>query len=296
MSKVYQVITDRMLALLDKGTVPWHMPWNPGLAPRGYGSSKPYRGINAFITACQSYGSPYYFTAKKCNELGGKIKKGEKATPICLWQFKDRKDPDGNIMCDDEGNPMKSVLFRYYNVFNADQIEGLDIPREKLYPEVETNDINRVELCEQVYQSMPNRPKLLARDQRAYYKPSEDLVNMPKFKSFNTPEEYYSTLFHELGHSTGHKSRLNRKSMQQVNLFGSHEYSKEELVAEMTAAFLCAECGIEQPVIENQAAYIKGWVSKLREKDNEKLIVEAAQAAQKAADFILGIKKGGDDE
>jgi antirestriction protein ArdC len=135
---------------------------------------------------------------------------------------------------------------------------------------------------------MPKAPVIEHKEQRAYYRPSSDVVNIPMPDLFRSDEEYYSTLFHELTHATGHQSRLNREELSKVSLFGSHDYSKEELVAEMGAAFLCGHCGIEPSVIENQAAYIQGWLKKLQ--DNKKWLVYAAANAQRAADFILGIK------
>jgi antirestriction protein ArdC len=134
---------------------------------------------------------------------------------------------------------------------------------------------------------MPNAPMIEHNEPRAYYQPPEDRVNMPKSNLFQSNEEYYSTLFHELAHSTGHKSRLDRDEISKVNLFGSHDYSKEELVAEMGSAFLCGHCSIEPSVIENQAAYIQNWLRKLH--SNKKWLVYAAAKAQKAADFILGV-------
>jgi antirestriction protein ArdC len=135
---------------------------------------------------------------------------------------------------------------------------------------------------------MPNAPSIERKEARAYYQVSGDVVNMPKENLFQSDEEYYSTLFHELIHSTGHESRLNRDEISKTNLCGSHDYSKEELVAEMGAAFLCGRCGIEPSVIENQAAYIQGWLKKL--KSHKKWLIYAAAKAQKATDFILGVE------
>ena len=132
---------------------------------------------------------------------------------------------------------------------------------------------------------MPDRPAVEDKEARAYYRPAIDLVNVPAIRYFESGEEYYSTLFHELAHSTGHAKRLNREGVNEVAAFGTAIYSKEELIAEMSAAYLCASCGIEQKTLNNSAAYIGGWLRKL--KDDKRLVVFAAAAAQKAADFIL---------
>ena len=134
---------------------------------------------------------------------------------------------------------------------------------------------------------MQKSPVIEHNEPRAYYRPPDDVVNMPKANLFQSDEEYYSTLFHELAHSTGHGSRLDRDEISKVSLFGSHDYSKEELVAEMGSAFLCGRCGISPKVIDNQAAYIQAWLKQLQ--SNKKWLVYAAAKAQKAADFILGI-------
>ena len=139
---------------------------------------------------------------------------------------------------------------------------------------------------------MPKRPLIEHEEQRAFYRPSDDKINMPETDSFFSDEEYYSTLFHELTHSTGHESRLNRMDSMKIAAFGSNSYSKEELCAEMGSAMLCGTCGIENETIENQSAYIKGWLSELR--SDKKFLIQAAAQAQKAADFILGRKFEGE--
>lgn len=133
---------------------------------------------------------------------------------------------------------------------------------------------------------MPKRPQLVRSGSRARYSPSRDIVEVPQERRFKEPEEFYSTLFHELSHATGHTSRLNRPGLMELSRFGSYSYSKEELVAEMGAAYLCGHAGIENAVIDNSAAYINSWLSRL--KKDKTLIVQAASQAQKAADYILG--------
>jgi antirestriction protein ArdC len=183
---------------------------------------------------------------------------------------------------DNPGETKDIPMIRYYKVFNAEQTEGID------YPKPPERDFNPIEEAEKILAGMPNRPAITHGEARAYYRPSEDRVNLPPQGSFTSDEAYYSTLFHELAHATGHASRLDRKEITEVNLFGSHDYSKEELVAEMGSAYLCGASGISPQTIDNQAAYIHGWLRKLR--DDQKFVVLAAAKAQKAADYILNIR------
>lgn len=169
------------------------------------------------------------------------------------------------------------------SVFNIEQTEGISHP-----PAEETNNLfDPITIAEEIIAAMPIKPDIRYGGNRAYYSPSLDYVQLPQQHTFDTIEEFYNTSFHELAHATGHQSRLARKSILEPSYFGSHEYSKEELVAEMGAAFLCGHCGIENRTIENSAAYIGGWLKALT-KDRT-LLVHAAAAAQKAADYILNI-------
>jgi antirestriction protein ArdC len=213
---------------------------------------------------------------KQAKGKGGRVKKGEKGFPVVFWKWVHVKDPES------ESGKKRVPFLRYYTVFNLEQTEGIDIP------EPQTRDFNPIMKAERVIHGMPNAPVIEHNEPRAYYQPSEDVVNMPKANLFQTDEEYYSTLFHELTHSTGHASRLNRDEISKMSPFDSQDYSKEELVAEIGSAFLCGHCGIEPSVIENQAAYIQSWLKQLR--SNKKWLVYAAAKAQKAADYILGVK------
>lgn len=277
----YQVITDRILALLEAGTVPWHKPWNAETGmPKNLASGKPYRGINVFMLGTQHYGSPYWLTFKQCKAPGGSVKRGEKSTPVVFWKISEYQHEND----DGETETRKSFLLRYYNVFNVEQCEGIDAPTVE---DVE-HDHEPIPHCEQIVTGMPNAPSIEHREAQAYFRPRTDTVNMPKLSLFDTPEEYYSTLFHELTHSTGHKSRLNRKTLTDICPFGSINYSKEELCAEMGAAYLCGTTGIENRTIDKSAAYINGWLAKLRR--DPKVLVNAAAQAQKAADHIMAME------
>jgi antirestriction protein ArdC len=280
MCKVYDIINQRITDLLEQGTIPWHKPWNASTNyPKNLVSKKEYRGINIFILASSPYSSPYWMTFKQVQDKGGHVIKGEKSMPVIFWKWLDRKDDD----------PVtgKIPMLRYYNVFNLEQTEGITAP----VPEESINDHQPLPLPEHIFKNMPQRPELKFGGNRAYYSPSLDYVQLPHLSTFDTPEEYYSTLFHEITHATGHQSRVGRKSILEPSYFGSHSYSKEELVAEMGAAFLSGYCGIENVTIENSAAYIQGWLKAL--KNDKTLLIHAAAQAQKAADFILN-RKGGE--
>jgi antirestriction protein ArdC len=276
---VYQVITDRVIALLQQGTVPWQKPWQGAeLAPQNLVSRKPYRGVNVFLLHAMHYTSPFWLTFKQAQELGGHVRKGEKACPVVFWKWLD---------VERDGDKERVPFLRYYSVFNVAQCEGIEAhvpsatgPKREHSP---------VEAAERIVADMPKRPLIKHGQAQAFYHPSDDFVGMPSPEQFRSGEGYYSVLFHELTHSTGHESRLARKGVAgsegQWSAFGSQSYSKEELVAEMGAAFLCGQAGIVERTIENSASYIANWLSKL--KDDAKLVVQAAAQAQKAADFIL---------
>jgi antirestriction protein ArdC len=182
------------------------------------------------------------------------------------------------------GEPVKIPVLRYYNVFNAEQVEGIEIPDAAKFEPIEFKPI---EAAEQIASNYAGGPGVQHDGgQRACYRPTTDAVHMPERTRFASVEEYYSTLFHELSHSTGHSSRLDRKLNTNPMPFGSPDYGKEELVAEMSAAFLCSHAGIQPTVIVNQAAYLAGWLKQL--KSDKKLVISAASQAQRAADWIRG--------
>ena len=283
-STVYDIVTDQVLKLLERGTVPWHRPWHGGELPQNLVSRKAYRGINPFLLGCTGYASPYWLSYKQAQQRGGNVRKGEKSTLVVFWKRWTTEKRDAET---GEKTSTTLPILRYYRVFNVEQCEGVEAP------ELADKDFEPIERCESVVADMPNAPTIENRETRAYYRPRTDTVNMPRPELFNSAPEYYSTLFHELTHSTGHVSRLRRKDIEDVQPFGSADYSREELVAEMGAAFLCGHCGIEAATIENTAAYLNGWLRKLR--DDRKLVIVAAAQAQRAADCILGVSwEGGD--
>lgn len=274
--KVYEVITDRILAALDEGTIPWRKPWKCGGAPRNLVTGKPYRGLNILLTAMQGYASPYWLTYKQATERNGQVRKGEKGTPVVFWNWKTKQVQNTNGDIEEKDIP----FMRYYTVFNTAQIDGLTLPED-----IAGESFAPIVPCEEVISKMPSPPTIVHGFTQASYSSSKDQVRMPPRASFTSEASYYATLYHELVHSSGHPSRLGRKGIEEKNAFGSPEYSKEELIAECGASFLCGYTGIVNDTIENQAAYIEHWRKQLAA--DKKLVVSAAAQAQKAVDFIL---------
>lgn len=280
--KVADVITNRIIDKLNEGVVPWHRPWVGGSCPMNVVSKKEYRGINTFMLSMNGYSSPYWGTFKQISDLGGQINKGEHGFPVVFYTWlDDKRDSDGELR--------KIPFMRFYKVWNLDQCSGIDMSKFTVAPELKENE--KIAKCEEIVENMQKRPEIRFNEQRAYYSPSKDFVNMPKMKSFKDSESYYSVLFHELTHSTGHESRLARKDYAE-GYFGSETYSKEELVAELGAAFLMGICGIENKTLDNTASYIQSWIKRL--KNDKTLIISASSLAQKSVDFILNKKFTGD--
>lgn len=272
-SSVYDIVTERILAELEKGEVPWRKPWRTR-PPANLISKKPYRGINVFLLAFAGYGSQFWLTFRQAQALGGNVRRGEHGTKIVFWKCNTRETESA----DGEIEEHKSAFLRYYTVFNLEQTEGLKalLRLPPAFP---------IEPAEKIVKGMPN-PPAFEQDSLAAYIPSRDMVTMPSRAAFGSQAEYYSTLFHELTHSTGHSKRLGREGIEKIQPFGSEDYSKEELVAEMGSAMLCGVAGIEQATISNSAAYLQSWAKRL--KADSRLIVSAARAAQEAADYIRG--------
>jgi antirestriction protein ArdC len=286
MSKVsvYEIITSEVVKSLELGVIPWRKPWKGDSVPCNFMSKRQYSGLNLFLLNSKPFNSKYFLTFLQVQELGGKIKKGEKATPVIFWKMLEK-----NYEKNGEVKKEEIPILRYYSVFNAEQIEGVDFKEES---EVEEDKIfSPIEKAENLLCSVKERiPRVeYSESRRAFFKPSDDFIHLPFPEFFEKREEYYSTLFHEIIHSTGHKERLNRDTLTDAVFFGDTNYSKEELVAEMGATFLCSHCDILDQTFENSKAYINSWISKLRK--NPKLVVEASSQAQKAMSFLLNLKK-----
>ena len=223
-----------------------------------------------------SYLNPWWVTFKQAKNRGGHVHKGEKGYPCIYWNT---YTPDLESGGSDASKPR--AFLRYYTLFNVEQCEDLEYPKT----EVKEKHFSPIEACERLVNRMPSPPGIEHRRNQAFYRPAEDIVNMPKPERFDSREAYYSTLFHEFIHSTGHESRLARPGIADELVFGSDKYSKEELIAEIGASYLCGHTSIENQ-IDNSAGYLAGWLRRL--KGDNRLIVHAAAQAQKAADWVLG--------
>jgi antirestriction protein ArdC len=283
---VYAIVTERIINLLEQGVVPWRRPWTSTGLPRNLVSKRPYNGINYFLLSASKYVSPFWLTYRQATELGGHVLKGEESTIVIFWKVEDLKQ-SGEDLDTEESNEKnrRRFLLRYYRVFNLEQCELPQSVLDKL-PKVETHEHDPIEAAERIIADMPNPPEIQYAGSKAFYSSVTDRITLPPRQLFISAEEQIATTYHEVSHATGHPKRLNRKSIMEAAPFGSPTYSFEEMIAEMSAAYLCAEAGISPAVIDNQAAYVGGWLKKLR--DDRKLVVHAAAQAQRAADYVLG--------
>jgi antirestriction protein ArdC len=283
---LYQGVTNQIIAMLDTGVVPWRSPILGKASaghPKNLHSGKRYRGVNVFLLAftawAKGYGSSCWLTFNQAKALGGTIKKGEKSSTVIFWKQLES--------IDEETQKSTTIpLLRYFNVFNVEQCDGIQALDVPVYEPIDFQPIEQAEHIVERY--LMDGPTVEHAGQQAVYMPVADSIRIPEPNRFTSSEEYYATLFHELAHSTGHSQRLDRKLDTQPHPFGTADYGKEELIAEMAAAFLCGDVGIQPAVIDNQAAYIGGWLKTI--KKDKRLVIAAAAAAQKAADWIHGVQ------
>ena len=281
-SNVYQMVTDRIIAELEKGRIPWNKPWT-GVRSGAFNriSKKPYSLINQMLLKYNGE----YATFKQWQDLGGHVRKGEKSEIVVFWKIYEKEEINDN----GEKEIKKIPLLRYYNVFHISQVEGVEpLPKEKL-----NNDIEPIEAADKIIIDYVTREHIdfqEMKSNKAFYSPASDKVVVPLKEQYQNINEYYSTTFHELTHSTGHKTRLDRLENGTVAAFGSEIYSKEELVAEIGSATILNALNIEtSQTFKNSAAYIQNWLQVL--KNDNKFIVSAASKAEKAVNFIFGIDK-----
>lgn len=275
----YQIVTNRILQALERGVVPWRKPWQTQAGPPCNAVSKrPYHGINLLLLSLASYQDHRWLTYKQAKDLGGFVKPGEQSAVAVFWkpwEVSDEEEASGEVK-------RRQVSFlRFYNLFNVSQCEDLDLPA---LAAAERPEPQRIAAAEALVRQMPGPPKMHKGDKQACYYPLLDTVQMPALGSFISSETYYCTLFHELAHATGHESRLNRSGVKAA--FGSKEYAREELIAELASAFCCATLGLDNSLIEDAANYIGGWLKTLQ--DDPRAIVVAASQAQRAADYLQG--------
>ena len=272
---IYKEITDRIIAQMENGIIPWQKPWIAGstTAAISHTTGKPYSLLNQMLLGRAGE----YATFKQIQAAGGRVRKGEKASMIVFWKWMTVKD--------EESNEEKEVPFlRYYNVFHISQCEGMSAKHAKPLPEAAEPDA----AAEAIIATYCSKSGVRLNHQdgdRAYYSPASDGITLPRRQQFKDTAEYYSTAFHELTHSAGHASRLNR--LEKVAFFGSEAYSKEELVAEIGASALVNYVGLETAnSFRNSAAYVQNWLSVL--KNDKRFIVSASGKAEKAVNLILG--------
>lgn len=286
----YEIVTEKIVGLLEQGIVPWRRPWSAVGAPRNLVSGRPYRGVNFFLLSAAKFVSPFWLTLRQANQLAGRIRKGESSQLVIFWKVDaydgDAAEPEATAEPIGVDAPTRRrFLLRFYRVFNLQQCELPQAVLDRL-PKIETHRHEPIAAAERIIAGMPNPPEIEYAGDKAFYSPSADRITLPRPELFDNVAELYATAFHELSHATGHPKRLARESIAEAAPFGSPVYASEELVAEMGAAFLCAEAGISPAVLENQSAYIKGWLAKLR--GDQRLVTLAAAQAQHAADYVLG--------
>ncbi len=282
-ARIYEAVTSTILASLRRGVVPWKKPWHTAASlPMNIATRKPYRGVNVFLLALAPYTDHRWLSFKQAEELGGRVRRGERATMVIFWkQWEKPEDED-----DKEGKRTVIPVLRYYCVWNVEQCEGL--PVSKVEPLPPRPEHERSRQAEALIQSMIDPPRIEEKGDSAWYHPGRDLVRVPPLSSFHSADQYYGTLFHELAHAVGHPKRLNRPGVADRQQFDAGEYSREELVAELTSAFCCATVGLDNSLTEDAASYIGGWLQVLG--NDPKAVVVAAAQAQRSADWIKGIR------
>jgi antirestriction protein ArdC len=286
---IYAKVTTKIIADLERGNLTWLKPWQAGnpagdisLPRRSCG--KAYRGINVVMLWAsaveQGFNSPLWITYKQAAELGAQVRKGEKGSPVV---YADSFKKTGT---DTKGEDVETTIpfLKAYTVFNAEQVDGLP---EHFYTSTTpiSNDQPRIDALEQFFTA--TGAVIRHGGSKAYYSPSQDCVQMPEFAAFRDGESYYATLAHEITHWTSHPSRLDRQLGGKR--FGDAGYAMEELVAELGAAFLCAELAITPETREDHAAYIATWLKVLRH--DKRAIFTAASHAQRAADHLRGYRQ-----
>lgn len=264
-------------------TAPWRKLWNPAVGQdRNLDTDKPYRGGNVFMCAIQGYGSPFWATKKQIAKLGGEINRQDDGklvpyTPILFWNFPDAEQKAAG----------RFPFCKFYQVWNVEQTTGLEELAASKLESCGGAPVNPIAEAQAIVDGY-HGPTIRHGNSQAYYTPSTDTVSMPDMQAFENAEAFYSTLFHELAHSTGHRTRLGRDGVVNPVRFASHDYSEEELIAEMTAGMLTGLAGIDTPeTVENSAAYLDHWLAKLKREPS--WLASAGGQAQKAADLIRGI-------
>ena len=299
---VYEIITEKVIALIESSEkLPWQQSWkvakdgNPNL-PQNFKSKENYRGFNVFFLSMMMHfkksENPYFLTFKQITDLKGRLKKGSTAMSVVYYQKFEYAKTATNV---DPKDKDFSFVLKYYNVFHGDDIEGIDFKLENIQAYEKPANL-QIESCENILAKAPNMPRVQMFGNDAKYSVKtftdgriEEEIFVPKIENFTTPQEFYSTLFHELIHATGSPHRLDREDKKKRQKWGDSFYAFEELVAEMGASYLCAEAGVLYFTLNNSASYIQSWKSKVVNylKDEPKFFLRACSEAQKGADYIL---------
>jgi len=291
----YSVVTERFVKFIEEHKeLPWRKPWmvvQPEVPPMNYRTKTVFKGVNVFMCLMSGFSSPYWLTYNQAKDMGGYVRKGESGTPIVKWNPPDKQKLDAidadESLTDEQKAEKKRKVFGFYRVsweYNALQIEGIEFPQPE--PVEVRGAFNPIQEAEKVIEAMPNKPAIRHDEPSAYYNPMLDFVNLPACELFESEAHYYATLFHEIAHSTGHKDRLGRFLGQQNAAFGSKDYSFEELVAELASSFSLNELGIEnRDTVENSAAYLAGWLKKL--KSDTRMLLKAMNKAIPATNYIF---------
>ena len=307
---VYEIVNEKILETIQQGNLSWRQTWkvkSRGGAAANYDSKRAYTGANFFLLNFilplmgEDFEYPYFLTFKQIQARKGKIKKGSKGYPIFYYNIV--RKHNGKKISEDEYKRLKAMgvksfeemrFLKYYTVFNIAAVEDVEFDLSNLEKSEKVNyEYEAIEAAEKIYYNMPNKPKLKV-DTKAYYSPSGDYVGMPPVVTFESPQNFYSVLYHEVIHSTKHASRLNDKT-RGGKKFGDKEYALEELVAELGACYLCAESGILFHTIDNSAAYLSSWNAKLTKsiQEDKTFFLKAAARAQRASNYILDYDKNG---
>ena len=285
---VYTRVTDKIIADLEQGVRTWMKPWNAGntagriIRPLRHNGT-PYSGINILMlwaeSVAQGFGAPTWMTFRQASELGAHVKKGEKGSLVVYANSITRTEEDA------KGDETEREIhyMKGYTVFNVEQIEGLP---EQYYakPEIQTTPVERISHAEAFFQA--TKADVRYRGDRAFYSNDGDYIQMPVIEAFCDAESFYATLAHESTHWTKHPSRLDRNLGRKQ--WGDEGYAREELVAELASAFLCADLNITPEVRDDHAAYIANWLTVL--KNDKRAIFGAAAQAQKAVDYLHGLQ------
>jgi len=275
---IYKKVTDLIIERLEAGQIAWENPVINNCRPQNLVTGHIYRGINPLILSlCET---PYFMTFKQAKNIKANVKKGAKSLPVVFWSITRKTELN-------EGGEAEEKMYyflKYYNVFNISDIE--DIPEKYLNKtHLEKNNNIEIQTAEKIIKNYKNVPAFGYCSGTPHYSPSDDIIRTPKKEYFKNSNAYYSTLFHEMAHSTGHEKRLNRfKEYAKALHFGNKEYAKEELTAELTAGFLMSETG-ESINIDNKTAYIQSWLKVL--KNDNKILLQSAGRAEKATNYIM---------